>query len=320
MNTSSIRTVSALGFTAALVLASGGTAGAADIATSAVTASGSVETASGSIGSSEPVDDHARQIVLKGAINVRELGGYATADGRSVAWGEVFRGGDLSGLTTTDVEKLQSAGLTTVVDFRGADEIAKDGSAPVPGTIDLVNIPVLDETTQALAEALTGVLQGGDPAVVEEMLGGGESQRIKDESFVAQLDQPEAMAGYARTLELIAERPGALIFHCTAGKDRTGMMSAILLGILGVPDQTIIDDFVLSNEYLREHYAKTYAFLESKGVDVELIRPLTEQSPSNIQPVLDAVHYQYGGWDAFATEVMGLDSATLDTLRTTLLV
>lgn len=329
MNTSSVRMFSALGVTAALILAAGGAAGAAGIPTRAIAATGSVETAFGSSGgvsgspghgsADEATGDSARQIVLEGAINVRELGGYATQDGRSVAWGKAFRAGDLSGLTPADVEKLQAAGIATVVDFRGADEIAKDGSAPVPETIELVNIPVLDETTQALAEALTGVLRGGDPAVVEEMLGDGESQRIKDESFVAQLDQPATMAAYARTLELIAERPGALVFHCTAGKDRTGMMSAILLGLLGVPDHTIVDDFVLSNEYLAEHYAGTYAFLESKGVDVELIRPLTEQSPSNIQPVLDAVHNQYGGWDAFATDVMGLDADTLDALRVKLL-
>lgn len=320
MNTASVRSLSALGVTAALVLTSVGVAGAGEVPSSAIPASGSVEAALGSLGSSAPVDERSREIVLEGAINVRELGGYVTEDGRPVAWGKVFRGGDLSALTPADVEKLQTADLATIVDFRGGDEIAKDGSAPVPETIDLINIPVLDETTQALAEALTGVLQGGDPAVVEEMLGGGKSQQIKDESFVSQLDQPETMAGYARTLELIAERPGALVFHCTAGKDRTGMMSAILLGILGVPDRTIIEDFVLSNEHLEEHYAKTYAFLESKGVDVELIRPLTEQSPSNIQPVLDAVHDQHGGWDAFAADVMGLDAATLDAVRAKLQV
>lgn len=263
--------------------------------------------------------EHTRHVQLEGASNVRDLGGYATEDGRTVAWGKVYRADDLSGLTPADVEKLETAGLETIVDFRGEDEIEEDGSAPVPESIDVVHLPVLDETTQTLAEALTGVMRGGDPAVVEEMLGDGEAQRIKDQSFVAQLDQPEAMAGYGQTLELIADNPGALSYHCTAGKDRTGMMSALLLGILGVSDEVIIEDFELSNEYLADHYAQTYALLEEQGVDVELIRPLTEQHASNIQPVLDAVHDEYGGWYAFATEGMGVDQETLDELREKLL-
>lgn len=261
-----------------------------------------------------------RQFVLDGTENVRDLGGYATDDGRSVAWGKVFRADDLSELTPAAVEKMETADVQTVVDFRGVDEIGEDGVAPVSDGIEVINLPVLDETTQALAEALTGVMQGADPAVVDEMLGGGESQRIKDESFVAQLEQPETMAGYGETLRLIADSPGAVMYHCTAGKDRTGMMSALLLGLLGVPDETIVEDFVLSNEYLSDHYSQTYAFLESQGVDVELIRPLTEQSASNIQPVLDAVQNQYGGWDSFATDVLNLDSATIDRLRDSVLV
>lgn len=287
-------------------------------ATSASATTATADSAGGTADGAR-VENRSRHIELEGADNVRDMGGYATEDGRTVVWGEVFRADDLSGLTPGDVEVFEELGVETIVDFRGADEVEKDGSAPVPDTIEVINIPVLDESTQALAEALTGVMRGGDPAVVEEMLGGGEAQRIKDESFVAQIDQPEAMAGYGQTLELIAENPGGLSYHCTAGKDRTGMMSAVLLGVLGVPDEVIIEDFVQSNDYLADHYAQTYALLEEQGVDVELIRPLTEQSASNIQPVLDVVHGEYGGWDAFATDALGVDPQTLDSLRGSLL-
>lgn len=308
--------LSAVGVAVALVLAGCSSSDTADATDSGASATAP---AADSGASDDGTTEHTRHVELEGANNVRDLGGYATEDGRTVAWGEVYRADDLSGLTPADVETLEAAGLETIVDFRGDDEIEEDGSAPVPDSIDVVHLPVLDETTQTLAEALVGVMRGGDPAVVEEMLGDGEAQRIKDESFVAQLDQPEAMAGYGQTLELIADTPGALSYHCTAGKDRTGMMSALLLGILGVSDEVIIEDFELSNEYLEDHYAQTYAFLEEQGVDVELIRPLTEQHASNIQPVLDAVQDEYGGWDAFAIEAMGVDQETLDELREKLL-
>ena len=261
----------------------------------------------------------SRQIALEGASNVRDLGGIRTETGQTVVANKVFRADDLSALTPADVEVLEAAGVTTIIDFRGADEVADDGSAPVPDSIEVIHIPVLDDTTQALAEALTGVMRGGDPAAVEEMLGGGEAFRIKNESFAQQLKNEETMAGYGQTLELIADAPGAVVYHCTAGKDRTGMMTAILLGILGVPDETIIADFVQSNEYLADHYSETYAFLESKGVDVDLIRPLTEQEAANLQPVLDAVQNEYGGWDSFANDVLGVDNNTLEALRAKLL-
>ncbi|WP_182348572.1 tyrosine-protein phosphatase [Tomitella gaofuii] len=82
-----------------------------------------------------------------------------------------------------------------------------------------------------------------------------------------------------------------------------------------MPDEAIIDDFVASNTYNREHNEKTYKYLESKGVNISLVEPLMEQRPSQIKPVLDAVHNTYGGWDTFAHDVLGLDSQTLALLR-----
>ncbi len=260
-----------------------------------------------------------RHFALEGAHNVRDIGGYSTADGKTVAWGRVFRADSLDSLTPDDQRAVADANVGTVVDFRGADEIAKSGVDQVPESIDVVNIPLLDESTQALSEAIQTAMTTGDPAVMQEMLGDGKAERIGDEGFVVQLDQPETMAGYADTMRLIADSDGALVYHCTAGKDRTGMMTALLLGLLGVPDDTIVDDFVLSNEFNREHNEETYAFLASKGVDIDLIRPLTEQSASKIQPVLDAVNNEYGGWDGFATTVLGLDGDTVTKLRDTLL-
>lgn len=260
-----------------------------------------------------------RQFALQGAHNVRDIGGYRTADGRSVAWGRVFRGDSLADLTADDRRAVEGANVGTVVDFRGEDEIAKSGADQVPAGGELVSIPLLDDNTQALSEAIQSAMTTGDGAAMEATLGGGKAMRIADESFVNQLGKPGTMAGYAETLRLIAGSDKAVIYHCTAGKDRTGMMTALLLGLLGVPDETIVADFVLSNTYNREHNDKTYAFLSGKGVDIELIRPLMEQSAGMIQPVLDAVHNKYGSWDEFAKTVLGLDTGTLTKLRDSLL-
>ncbi|MDG3016760.1 tyrosine-protein phosphatase [Speluncibacter jeojiensis] len=261
-----------------------------------------------------------RQFMLQGAHNARDIGGYATSNGRMVRWGKVFRSDSLSKLTADDDRALADASVKTVVDYRGDGEIAKDGADKLPATAELVHIPVLDDNTQALATALVTALQEGDPSALQSLLGDGKAAQLGDEGFVKQLQQPQTMAGYGKTMQLIADNDGALIYHCTSGKDRTGMMTALLLGILGVPNQTIVDDFVLSNTFNHEHNEQTYAYLRSKGIDVDLIKPLMEQRPSEIQPVLDAVEKAYGGWDSFAEHVLNLSPETLAKLRHKLLV
>lgn len=256
-----------------------------------------------------------RQFQLQGAHNVRDMGGFVTRDGRVTAWGKVFRGDSLGKLTPRDEHALASADVATVVSYLGPSEVARGGADRLPAGTREVSLPVLDPLTQALADSLQAALHSGDRATLEAMLGDGKSIRIGDEGFMAQLDQPKTMAAYGQTLRLIADDRGALLYHCSAGKDRTGMMSALLLGILGVPDDAIVADFLASNTYNREHNARTYAWLRSKGIDVALIRPLLEQRASEIQPVLDAVHRRYGGWDAFAHQVLGLDAATVTRLR-----
>lgn len=261
-----------------------------------------------------------RQFVLQGAHNVRDMGGFVTADGQVTAWGEVFRGDQLGKLTPDDEHALATADVTTVVSYLGANEIARDGADKLPPGTRAVSLPILDPVTQALADSLGSALRSGDRVALDAMLGGGKATRIGDEGFITQLDTPKTMAAYGETLRLIADNHGALLYHCTAGKDRTGMMSAMLLGVLGVPDDAIVADFLASNDYNREHNARVYAYLASKGIDVNLIRPLMEQRVSEIEPVLAAIHHRYGGWGAFARDVLKVDAATLAKLRRELLV
>ncbi len=149
--------------------------------------------------------------------------------------------------------------------------------------------------------------------------GGGEAVRISDTGAVDQLSKPDGMTGYSQALRTIADSESAVAYHCTAGKDRTGLMTALLLGILGVPDKTIVDDFVLSNTYNKAKNEQTYTFLSSKGIDVDLLKPLMEQRPSQIQPVLDKIRDQFGGWEKFSQDVLKLDADTIAKLRSKLL-
>lgn len=266
-----------------------------------------------------------RHIALEGANNVRDLGGYRTEDGRTVKWGTAFRAANLSELTDIDRAKLETANISTVVDFRLDEEIESDGADQVSDSIPVQHLPILfplmDTNGEFLFTALSEGIASGDGDVVEELLGGGRAQEISEKAFVRNLDDEAALASYAETLKMIAgtDEGSAVLYHCTQGKDRTGMMSAILLGLLGVPDDVIIEDFVLSNEYNKEYNEQTYSALKQSGVDADLIQPLLEQRESQIRPVLDKVHDEYGGWDNFGREVLGLNVETIEELRDKLL-
>ncbi|MEU8136948.1 tyrosine-protein phosphatase [Streptodolium elevatio] len=262
---------------------------------------------------------HSRLIPLTGAVNTRDLGGYRTWHGRTVRWGRVFRGDALGKLTAEDVARLGRLGLHTVVDFRGPKEIAKDGVDRLPPRTLLVNNPVLDAAGDAMTDAITRALATGDPAVLDELLGDGRGAALMTEGHRSSVTSPAARAGFGDTLRRIAEHGTPLLYHCTAGKDRTGWMSALLLTALEVPDRTIVEDYMLSNENRRASNESTYAFLRSRGIDVELVRPLMEQRPAYIEAALATMRAEYGSVDRYVRRGLGLSAGTIPRLRARLL-
>src|SRR5699024_11161059 len=123
-----------------------------------------------------------RHIALEGANNVRDLGGYRTEDGRTVKWGTAFRAANLSELTDIDRAKLETANISTVVDFRLDEEIESDGADQVSDSIPVQHLPILfplmDTNGEFLFTALSEGIASGDGDVVEELLGGGRAQEI----------------------------------------------------------------------------------------------------------------------------------------------
>ncbi|MFI0366319.1 tyrosine-protein phosphatase [Actinomadura sp. 1N219] len=261
-----------------------------------------------------------RHIALTGADNVRDLGGYETASGRAVRWGLVYRSDALAELTDADVTRLASLGLATAVDFRGQEEIDRSGPNRVPSGTSVVNIPLLDEGGNALAAAILKALESGDPGVLEEMLGNGKAVQINLDGYRKMATAEAARKGFRQVLLQLGDNARTpLLYNCTAGKDRTGVMSAVILRLLGVPEKTVIDDYLLSNKYLAADHEQTYAYLASKGIDVELIRPLMEQRAAYIEAFFDGVRSSYGSLEGYLHEGLGLDQRAITNLRRTLL-
>jgi protein-tyrosine phosphatase len=178
------------------------------------------------------VELYSRHIEIESVINFRDLGGYRNRDGRIVAWRRIFRSGDFRHITGADITRIkEEIGLHTVIDLRTAEETEIQGSGLLAETgIRHYNIPFIG---------------GGDSRA--------EQERIYREctnmgEFYLQLVRKEIFGKkIAEAIKIIAEPANhPLVFHCAVGKDRTGILSAILLSILDVEDAIIIEDYTLS--------------------------------------------------------------------------
>ncbi len=173
--------------------------------------------------------------------NFRDLGGYQTTEGRRVKWGRLYRAGSFAEASPADLAGVQALGLVTFIDFRSRLEKAEEPDRlPSPAGFTVVDIPVLDEGNKALVGDImerieSGNFEGFDPN--QAMI---TANREFAEKFTPQ---------FRTYIHAVLDAEGApVLWHCTAGKDRTGFASAILLRILGVPQDTVMRDYMASKE------------------------------------------------------------------------
>jgi protein-tyrosine phosphatase len=250
-----------------------------------------------------------RLVPLEGTLNFRDLGGYVGADGRRVRWGRVFRSDHLGSLTAADVEALGRLGVRTVVDFRGAHEY--DGAPQgAPGeAVRRLERPITDGP----AEGVTFY------------------ERVMDRT-ITRFEVADLTDFYLRTLERSAATFGevlglaadpahhSLVFHCAAGKDRTGLTAALLLAALGVGEDDILDDYLLTNRYRSGRRMEVLRpQLAAEGIDIDDFRALFVAPREAMAGALAGVVKRYGSVEDYLSTAAGLDRATLDALRRHLL-
>lgn len=265
---------------------------------------------------SEPTPQ--RRIELQGAKNVRDLGAVVTGDGRKVSPGRLLRGDGLGELTESDVAVLAGVGLRTVIDFRSDPEVQQSGADRLPAGVELVRMPIAGGN---LGEMLAA-MRSGDPARQHAVLGDGKAAAFMLEvnrQFVADASY---RAVFARALHLIADparRP--VLFHCAAGKDRTGWLAAVVSTILGVPHEAVVADYLATNAYIWPAYQPLFRQLAAAGklADPDLVKPLLFQDPAYLEAAFDEVRARYGSFDDFLVDGLGFTSADQDNLRSALL-
>jgi protein-tyrosine phosphatase len=241
-----------------------------------------------------------RALVLDGCVNFRDLGGYVTRDGRSLRWRHLFRADGLNRLSETDRGVLVDLGIATVIDLRTVDEAATRGRFPV----DLVPVRYLDLP-------LTDVVPGA-----EDLPSWREASYVTSR-YVAMVTEGGPVL--TRAIRALAEA-GALpaVFHCSAGKDRTGVLSALILAFLGVPDETIVEDYMLSAaamDHLLERLTAEYP--DSVEEVLRYAPAILHVMPETMDEFLATMRSQFGGYDLLERS-LGVTPA-MDKLRASVL-
>lgn len=250
---------------------------------------------------------------LDGAPNARDLSWI----GWSLRPDLVLRSEALDRLTSDDVALLRGLRLRTVVDFRGENEIAMGGADTLVAPAKRIAMPVLSPDHD-IYTALAVVLQATDGESVERRFGNGEAERIMLDMYRWFVSDPAAREPFATTLRLLADADNLpLLFHCTAGKDRTGWMAAIVYSALGVAREAIAEDFLASNE----HGVLALDSLSAAGTlaDPELVQPFVEVRQSYLDVAFDQVARDFGDFAAFLSKGLGVGQDQLEALRHNLL-
>lgn len=238
---------------------------------------------------------------LQGGSNFRDLGGYATGDGRTVRRGAVFRSAHLGGLTDQDRKALAGVGVRTIVDLRGVAEAAE-----TPHLIEGLACRVVGAHIEpGLGEKIRNAVADGtaNPYLMMQFL----SDHYRD--------YPRRCAPGFRTLfaTLSDGEHRPLVFHCTAGKDRTGFASALLLTLLGVPWETVVDDYLRTNELWTGHVGRY------PELDLDTRAAIVEARTPYLEAAFEVVRGDFGSPEAFAEKALGLDAAARERLKADLL-
>ncbi|MBW2267864.1 MAG: tyrosine-protein phosphatase [Deltaproteobacteria bacterium] len=246
--------------------------------------------------------------------NFRDLGGHRARDGRRVRPGRLFRSGHLGHATERDRGLLAELGLRRVFDFRTPRDIEVDGEDRLPPGAASVCLPMHDPST---AKDLRGVIESSTPEELQEIFGGDGAAELMRRGAAGLVKT--RCTQYAEFLARLAESESyPALFHCSAGKDRAGWAGSVVLLALGVAEEEVIEQYLLSNRATDEIAART-----GGGVSLEnwhrLLLPLLEVRREYVEASFEAVRVEYGDFDTYLRRGLEFSDAQREQLQANLL-
>jgi len=245
--------------------------------------------------------------------NLRDLGGWATPTGK-VRRGLLYRSAEFSKLAGEDAAAFGTLGIRSVYDFRTEPERAAQPNV-VPAGVEYVVLDILADSTNAAPAQILKVL--GDPKGAQELLGGNKAAAMFEAGYREIVSLSSALTGYRQFFTDIGKkehRPA--VFHCTTGKDRTGWGAAALLLLLGVGEEDVYRDYLLTNALLPAMQPMIEKFT-SIGGDPDLLTPVLGVAKPYLAAGITEMQSKFGTIDGYFSAGLGLDTATIESLKTT---
>lgn len=247
-----------------------------------------------------------RHLAFAGAINLRDIGGYRGRDGRSVRWGQIYRSGHMAKLDERGQQQLAALGISEIHDFRRPEERRRAPTPPLPATV----VDGYDMSIGSVSKFWDYLFAGGM-----------SDQRAFDLVLNSYRHcAAEVVPGYRQLFShLLRDDPGATLFHCAAGKDRTGMAAALILTALGVDREAIVEDYMLTAKYfdsevlmglIEEHLHNAGA----KEWQRSWLEPYCAVYPEYLNGFFESVDELSGNIDDYLEQQLGIGPAEREAL------
>lgn len=234
-------------------------------------------------------------IPMRGVPNFRDLGGIINKNGKQIKWGKIFRSGMLSRLTGEDSLYFKTLAIKTVIDFRGDREAEREpDKLPRDYPVNYIRVPVGNPSDIEKLSDILGRSREAEETFKSLMLRGAEILTGSPEHFKPVF---EAM-----------ERGESFLFHCSAGKDRTGFAAALILSALDVGRDEIVDDYLLSNKYTVPYFEKYISIITDMGISKDIALAATGVRKEFLDAVFAMIDAKYGKFDNMLSEVFGIDA------------
>lgn len=246
----------------------------------------------------------ARRLPLDKTYNFRDIGGYRTNDNRRMRWGLIYRSAHLAELTGRDHELLSRIGIKLVCDFRTIEEAeAQPDKLPADGSMEYLHMPIAHGKLDP-AEAVGRIKKGDISWLTDDFMTNNYLKQIDDFAFL--------WKQFFERLMNPSDRP--LVFHCTAGKDRTGVCAALILLTAGVPESTVIDDHALSNTYNAPVIDRIKQEVRKFGIDPDDMRSYLSAPREAMEAVVAHLKGTYGSAKEYLIQEAGLATGDLKQL------
>ncbi|WP_018750568.1 tyrosine-protein phosphatase [Paenibacillus sanguinis] len=243
----------------------------------------------------------AERIVPLGSVpNFRDMGGYAGADGRRVQWGKLYRSAELARMTERDIQYARSLGIVWICDLRTPREVQRYPSPRIGGELtENLSFMASTDPEEMFAASVTG-----------DMLADANRQMVGNTELAAHF------------LRRLLDQQGApILFHCAAGKDRTGFIGSLILQALGACREDILNDYALTNRFSERLNVETSNggdpawATKMKELPEDVRFALMEARPAYLQAAFDEIDRKYGDFETYWTRGLGLSLEELRQLR-----